>query len=198
MPGIHQKIEEECKKRKSDGSQRLKEGDNLAKRLLRLWSLGKLSSTGLQELAHAATSDGLTSEAIVELSALGTFGSHPNNCHRDLLRLLKNKLKKSRYGGLKESPSISIQVAALDSKEENPNTKATCHIVLPHLLVWQTFASYPKLAPALFGVQKLDLFWKGLKCDDPRLWGWGLKEGQKKNACHCGFMATELNSRLTV
>ena len=90
MPGIHQKVViEDCKKRKNDGSQGLKEGHNLSKKLLHLWSLGKLSAAGLQELAHASTSDGLQSQEIMELSGLGAFGSYPNNCHRDLLRLLK-------------------------------------------------------------------------------------------------------------
>ena len=180
MPGIHQNVAiEERKKRKCDDSQGLQEGHNLSKKLLHLWSLGKLSATGLQELAQASVSDGLQSQDIMELCGLGSFGAYPNNCHRDLLRLLKNKLKNSRHGGLKESPTFSIQVPALASKEENPSTMATCHMVLPHLFVWQLFQSYPQLAPSLFGVQKLKAFWSGLKPDDPRLWGWGLKESQK-------------------
>ena len=180
MPGVHQNVAiEERKKRKCDDSQGLQEGHNLSKKLLHLWSLGKLSATGLQELAQASVSDGLQSQDIMELCGLGSFGAYPNNCHRDLLRLLKNKLKNSRHGGLKESPTFSIQVPALDSKEENPSTMATCHMVLPHLFVWQLFQSYPQLAPSLFGVQKLKAFWSGLKPDDPRLWGWGLKESQK-------------------
>lgn len=179
--GIHQKVEiEECKKRKSEDCQGLKEGHNLSKKLLHLWSLGKLSAAGLKELAHASTSDVLQSPDIMELSGLGTFGTYPNNCHIDLLRLLKNNLKKSKQGGLKESPTFSIQVPALDAKEENPKTMATCHMVLPHLLVWQLFESYTQLAPSLFGLQKLQAFWAGLKPNDPRLWGWGLEESQKK------------------
>ena len=177
MPGIHQKIElTNTRKRPAPG---LKEGQALSKKLLQLWSLGKLSSSGLQEIAFAATADGLQCESIVELSGLGTFGQYPSNCHRDLVRLLRARLKKSMHGGLQESPTISIQVPALDAKEENPETKAACHIVLPHLLVWQLFSSYPKLAPSLFGLHKLKAFWGNLKSNDPRLWDSGLKESQK-------------------
>ena len=149
MPGIHQRIElTNTRKRPAPG---LQEGQPLSKKLLQLWSLGKLSSSGLQEIAFAATADGLQGENITELSVLGTFGQYPNNCHRDLLRLLKNKLKKSMHGGLQESPTMSIQVPALDAKEENPETRASCHIVLPHLPIWQLFNSYPKLAPSILG-----------------------------------------------
>ena len=161
MPGIRQKLELHGKRKRHDQSQGLQEGQNLSKKLLQLWSLGKLSSSGLQELASAAASDGLQHEEVMQQNAIGTFGQYPNNCHRDLLRLLKNKLKPSKYGGLKESPTISIQVPALDPKEENPNTKAACHIVRPHLLFWQFFDSYPSLAPALFGLPKLKAFWEG-------------------------------------
>ena len=177
MVGIKQQLEiEASKKRKAEG---LQEGQNLSKKLLQLWSLGKLSSSGLQELASSAAADGLQNKELVELSGLGSFGAHPNNCHRDILRLLKNKLKKSKYGGLKESPTLSIEVPALDSKEESPKTKAMCHIVAPHLLVWQLFESYPKLTPSLFGLQKLEAFWTGLKPNDPRLWDSGLTDSQK-------------------
>lgn len=76
MPGIHQKIElTNTRKRPAPG---LKEGQALSKKLLQLWSLGKLSSSGLQEIAFAATADGLQCESIVELSGLGTFGQYPS------------------------------------------------------------------------------------------------------------------------
>ena len=177
MLNIHQKIElTNTRKKPAPG---LKEGQALSKKLLQLWSLGKLSSSGLQEIAFAATADGLQCESIVELSGLGFFGQYPSNCHRDLVRLLRARLKKSMHGGLQESPTISIQVPALDAKEENPETKAACYIVLPHLLVWQLFSSYPKLAPSLFGLHKLKAFWGNLKNNDPRLWDSGLKESQK-------------------
>ena len=107
MPGIHQKVEiKDCKKCKKDGSQGLKEGHNLSKKLLHLWSLGKSSAAGLQELAHASTSDGLQSQEIMELSGLGAFGSYPNKCHRDLLRLLKTNLKKIQVWRLERKPHL--------------------------------------------------------------------------------------------
>ena len=122
MPGIHQKIElTNTRKRPAPG---LQEGQALSKKLLQLWPLGKLSSSGLQEIASAAVADGLQNEDIVELSGLGTFGQYPSNCHRDILRLLKAKSKRSMHGGLQESPTMSIQVPALDAKEEKPETMA--------------------------------------------------------------------------
>ena len=88
MVGIKQQLEiEASKKRKAEG---LQEGQNVSKKMLQLWSLGKLSSSGLQELASSAAADGLQNKELVELSGLGSFGAHPNNCHRDILRLLKN------------------------------------------------------------------------------------------------------------
>ena len=64
MPGIHQKIElTNTRKRPAPG---LQEGQALSKKLLQLWSLGKLSSSGLQEIASAAVADGLQNEDIVE------------------------------------------------------------------------------------------------------------------------------------
>ena len=90
MPGIRQKLELHGKRKRHDQSQGLQEGQNLSKKLLQLWSLGKLSSSGLQELASAAASDGLQHEEVMQQNAIGTFGQYPNNCHRDLLRLLKN------------------------------------------------------------------------------------------------------------
>ena len=108
MPGIWQNIENYSKRKRGDRSQGLKEGQNFSKKLLQLWSLGKLSSPGLQELASAAAADGLQ-----------------------------------------------------------------------RLLIWQFFESYPGLAPRLFGLEKLEAFWAGLKENDPRLWESGLKERQK-------------------
>ena len=179
MPGVKQRIEiQEAKKRKAAGHEGLKES-NLQRKLLHLWAMGKLSSTGLQELAHAATADGVSQPEMVELSALGVFGQHANNCHRDLLRLLAKKLKQSKYGGLKESPVLTIPVPALDPKEETPETTVPCHLVLPHLLAWQLFESYPEMVPNVFGLHKLKNFWQGLKKDDPRLWEAGLEK-----SCH--------------
>ena len=123
MPGVKQRVEiEEVKKRKAAGTEGLKES-HLQKKLLHLWAMGKLSSTGLQELANAATADGVSQQEMVELASLGAFGQHTNNCHRDLLRLLAKKLKNSKYGGLKESPVLTITVSALDPKEENLKQK---------------------------------------------------------------------------
>ena len=175
---MKQRLEiERCKKRK--GPEGLEES-LLAKQFLHLWSLGKLSSTGLQAAANAATADGNNKPEIVELAQLGNFGVHPANCHRDLLRLLQQKLQKSKHGGLKESPINTVSVPCLDPKEENPNSTAECHLVLPHLLVSELFSAYPDLAPQVFGIDKLPFFWSNLKKDDPRMWGWGLKESQKK------------------
>ena len=68
---------------------------------------------------------------------------------------------------------------ALDPKEETPETTVPCHLVLPHLLAWQLFESYPEMVPNVFGLHKLKNFWQGLKKDDPRLWEAGLEK-----SCH--------------
>lgn len=70
---------------------------------MHLWAMGRISSTGLQELASAAASDGLDDHDLAQLAGIGTFGEHPDKCHRDFLRMLGRKLKQSNYGGLKES-----------------------------------------------------------------------------------------------
>ena len=140
---------------------------------------GKIEQHTVQEIAHAATCDGLATSEIMSLANLGTFGKHPANCHRDMLRHLQTKLQRSQHGGLKDSPSLQIRVQALDAKEEDPKTSVDCSIVLPHLLIWQFFETYEKLCPHLFGLGKLDDFWGRIKKDDPRIWGMGLKESQK-------------------
>ena len=154
MPGAKQIFAwEESKKRKGpEGLER----SQLAKQFLHLWSLGKLSSSGVQIAADAATGHGNFKPVIVELAKFGNFGAHPANCHRVLLRLLQQKLQKSTHGGLKESPIITVPVPCVDPKEDNPNTTAECHIVLPHLFVSEIFNSYPELAPSFFGLEKLD------------------------------------------
>lgn len=84
--------------------------------------------------------------------------------------MLARKLKKSKYGGLKESPVLTIPVSTLGAKEEHPQTTVPCHLVLPYLFVRQLFESYPDMVPHVFGLHKLTQFWQGLKKDDPRLW----------------------------
>ena len=59
---------------------------HLAKTLLQKWAWGKLSTPEVQALAHSAFLDGLEHPKVRALASLGSWGKHPANMHRDLLR----------------------------------------------------------------------------------------------------------------
>ena len=83
----------------------------LADALLSLWTCGQLSAIGLQTLANAAVCEGICNESVVLLAAIGTFGHHPQNCHRDLISVVGKECKLPQ--------GVPVVVPALDQKENH-------------------------------------------------------------------------------
>ena len=78
----------------------------LADALLSLWTCGQLSAVGLQTLANAAVCEGICNESVVLLAAIGTFGHHPQNCHRDLISVVDKECELPQ--------GVPVVVPALD------------------------------------------------------------------------------------
>jgi hypothetical protein len=86
----------------SDQAQLHAEGmdSELVLHLLFEWSWGKISATGLQEIAHKAfagqegllssmgLSNDLVNGSLNKLASLGSYGRNYQNCHRELLNYL--------------------------------------------------------------------------------------------------------------
>ena len=120
MPGIKQKMEmaeAESKKRMTHCE------SSLAHALTKLWGLGLLSARALQHLAACAVQDGLEADNLMKLASLGTWGTHKNNCHRDMLRNTCKDMSLKSY---------VLQVPALDSKSDPPEVIAQLHWLPPH------------------------------------------------------------------
>ena len=58
----------------------------LAHTLLTLWGQGEISAPTVQKIAHAAVLSGCPPKDAQDFAALGTFGKHHQNCHRDLMK----------------------------------------------------------------------------------------------------------------
>ena len=59
--------------------------------LLKKFAMGKMSAVEVQEMAAAAVKSGANSAEMLELEALGSYGSKPGNCNRDMLRKCSSK-----------------------------------------------------------------------------------------------------------
>ena len=95
--GLHQRMQaakRTCEPSASEGN-----SSSLAQWLKEQWSWGQLSPQTVQHVAALATRDMVAAEAgsipadLLQLSKLGSEGSHPNNCHRDLLALVADVSK---------------------------------------------------------------------------------------------------------
>ena len=144
----------------------------LASALIKMWGLGLLSARNVQHLASCGVFDGIQDERLQLLAALGTFGSHPNNCHRDLMR---NICKTMALEG-----SV-LTVQALDTKADPPQVSIQTKWLPPHILVADLVRNYPQHMEDVFGFSKAKRFWLGIKPTDPGLHGSPLKQSQE---CH--------------
>ena len=143
MVGVKQTlqlVEDERKRRRRSGgleqgqSKCLKESESsLANRMLDLWGKGKLSAAAMQAMAEAAIKDGLRHKDVAEIASLGSNGVHTSNIHRDLLRLLQEKIANGSLGGLKQSPKITLKVPAKDQKklETGLDRGRVSHVLTP-------------------------------------------------------------------
>ena len=155
-------------------SKRQKIGNScLASALTKMWGLGLLSARNVQHLASCGISDGVQDERLQLLAALGTFGSHPNNCHRDLMRSICKTM--ALQGSL-------VTVPALDTKADPPQVSIPTKWLPPHILVADLVRNYPQHMDDIFGFSKAKRFWHGIKPNDPRLYGSPVKAALDEDA----------------
>ena len=122
----------------------------LARELLHCWSQGLLSGTAVQRLAHAGVLDGISCSNLADLACLGGVGAWARNVPRDLRALLDREVQIAE--------PVLVQVPALDSKLEVPETVADCPVLLPHLLLWSLARNYENWSE-LLGISKLSELW---------------------------------------
>ena len=78
--------------------------------LMLLWSLGALPSYVLQMIADGRVRDGPAPVAMRRLASIGYYGMYPNNCRRNLMRMLamRGKLAAQTLSG--QSPDVERSV----------------------------------------------------------------------------------------
>jgi len=93
--------------------------------LLKKFAMGKMSAVEVQEMAAAAVKSGANSAEMLELEALGSYGSKPGNCNRDMLRKC--------FRNLAGPVPWKVKCSMLLKEEGNPVAKKTdCFLLLPH------------------------------------------------------------------
>ena len=116
----------------------------------------------LQVLAKAALQSGLEAKDIRELASLGSYGDHPGNCHRDLVRkIAPNLVAPASY-------EIQIPMKARNKDSGEMETMLRDHNVL---LAVDWFSCYDAsgLAHRVFGTEaSCETFWNNHSADDPK------------------------------
>lgn len=116
--------------------------------LLGLWAKGFLSATSVQKIAHASMMDGNLHPKVAWLGSLGSFGLHPGNCNRDLMK---------HYGPLAETlgTASKISVECLQPKEA-AIVESEATVMFPHVL----FSNMAQEFPEQFKIQWAQIGWK--------------------------------------
>jgi len=132
----------------------------LANTLLTLWGQGELSAPSLQRIAHAAKLSGCTSEDVRDFAALGTFGKHHQNCHRDLLKRMPQSMVPA---------SVPLACNVKDSKANRPDLRQL-PLKLPCLWMHHFSSQLQNtlLFQGFFGTERLEEFWKQVDLKGPR------------------------------
>jgi hypothetical protein len=108
---------------------------SLASLLLKEWVWGHMPATQVQRLASAAVSDGADHRELRLLASIGTDGSNPGNCHRDLVEYrLRKPLLLSALTDIK----VWVRKPPLHSIE------AEQKILLPHQLIGDMYLHHPE------------------------------------------------------
>ena len=95
--------------------------------LMKKFAIGKLSAVEVQQLAAAAVKSGATSAEMRELQSLGSMGTCPGNCFRDMQRKYFRDLAAP-------APWKITCSMMLKQDGERVSSRADCHLLLPHLL----------------------------------------------------------------
>ena len=123
--------------------------------LMKKFAIGKLSAVEVQQLAAAAVKSGATSAEMRELQSLGSMGTCPGNCFRDMQR--------KYFRGLAAPEPWKITCSMMLKQDgDRVSSSADCHLLLPHL--WVLSLQEPKLLESLTcTASDLVTFWKSQK-----------------------------------
>ena len=105
--------------------------------------------------------DGNLHPKVAWLGSLGSFGLHPGNCNRDLMK---------HYGPLAETlgTASKISVECLQPKEATiVESEAT--VMFPHVLFSNMAQEFPEQFQDSMGTDRLEYFWDNIAIDDPRM-----------------------------
>ena len=128
----------------------------LARLLTQKWGWGKISAPEVQQIAHAASEDGLRMAEVQQLASIGGWGSRPGNMQRDLL------------GHLGHIP-LSNSSCMVDLKLKVKGTTwadTSCTLLLPHKLFSNLYHAKPKaFLEYMFGgdASNIQTFWTKFK-----------------------------------
>eukprot|EP00971_Amphidinium_carterae_P341683 6480621-Amphidinium_carterae.2 len=127
----------------------------LCKSLVSRFLWGELSAIAVQQLASAASDDGLDHEDIQSLSMIGTRGAHTSHCARDLKALLSS-------GGLHGVlTSSAFQMQMPDHVTPMPHAVAWPHKFWQKLWLASPAAFLEHCCPG--GEDEIERFWNTLK-----------------------------------
>lgn len=129
----------------------------LATYLEEQWAWGYMSAQTIQRIASLAVTDmknqGANNppQALLDIAKIGSFGAHPQNCHRDLQSFLPKKslLPQPLQVSLKMKAGMLLQ-----------------SIMLPHLVFNAMYNKFPNYFKTFFvpgGEDRLCKFWEGMQ-----------------------------------
>eukprot|EP00959_Pyramimonas_sp_CCMP1952_P431556 9037884-Pyramimonas_sp.AAC.1 len=126
---------------------------SLSTLLLKDWAWGRLYGTEVHRYCLAAYRDGMQDvQEISEIAAMGSWGEHEQNIHRDLTRKF---LKDISLPPPAVFPVNCIEPSTLKLIQHN------CHCLLPHEIFSSLFHSHRLEFQETFGVDRLPEFWAG-------------------------------------
>ena len=138
-----------------DGQQAPERKDisSLSTLLLKDWAWGRLFGTEVHRYCMAAYRDGMTGvKEIGDIAAMGGWGAHPQNLHRDLTH---KYLKDITLPKPEVFPVHCLEPSTLKVIEHN------CHCLLPHDIFSCLFHSHPLEFQDIYGLERLPEFWAG-------------------------------------
>ena len=142
-----------------DGSKPSNWQSPLATKLYMLWTSGEMSASAVQEIAHAAVQDGITSAEVAKLAAFGCWGAYPGNCKRDLVSYLSCEWVPEPH---------PVTVPCLDTRPHPALVVETeMAVFLPH--EWLAAIGERPEAEELLGLDSVKSFWQHVNPQDPRL-----------------------------
>ena len=114
------------------------------------WAWGLTPATDVQATCHAAVQDGCVHPEVLEVSAMGAFGSHVGNVNRELKRrYLKELCMPIPY---------ACKVAAVDPKSQGV-IEEECYIILPFDWFSKLAEHYEDYFEKTMGSRKIGWFW---------------------------------------